>query len=109
MSDSNDNDNDSEPRSHILNGGSRSSSLNNQGGVVTHPARHLCLTETDYRCEHLVLLPATNEGLVGAEMSTPALLTDNTLVRLTILSPGNPGGGGGGGKTTPPTKNKPSS
>jgi hypothetical protein len=52
--DDNDNDNDNDvrsthPRSHIINGSSRSSSLNNQGGVVTLPAQHLCLSEALYR------------------------------------------------------------
>jgi hypothetical protein len=75
-----------------LNGGSRSSSLNTEGGEVTHPARHLGLTLTIFRCEHLVFLPATSEGLVGAETSTAALLTDNTWVRSTICSYGNQGG-----------------
>jgi hypothetical protein len=83
MSDRDDDDDDDElrsprQRSYLLNGGSRSFSLNNQGRVVTYPARHLCLTLTVYRFEHLVLLPATSEGLVGAEMFTPTLLIDNT-------------------------------
>ena len=57
-----------------------------------YSAQHLCLTLIICRCEHLVLLPATSEGLVGAEMATPGLLTDNTSVRWTILCPCNPGG-----------------
>jgi len=75
------NDDDDEPwsprqRSDLLPGASCSFSLNNQGGAVTHPAWHLCLTLTIYRCEHLVLLPATGKGLVGAEMTIPAMNSD---------------------------------
>jgi hypothetical protein len=76
MTDCDDDDDDDKQRSprqksHILNGGSRASSLNNLGGEVMHPAQHLCLTLTIYRCENLVLRPAPSEGLAGVEMSPP--------------------------------------
>jgi len=33
-------------RTHIVNNSINSSSLNSQGAVMTHPARHVCLTDT---------------------------------------------------------------